>query len=612
MQRPFTRITGKRKHTLFGVFDIETWGFSATDKDFALGVVNLGHGDIHRFSDREEMVAFMTGRQCRGYTLFAHNMSKFDGLCLFGDPSVFFGAENVLLKGGKWIVAKYKQGTYDYKGEKRQGKYTVQFADSLNIFESSVEKIGEKLGYPKGHTPEKFINATHEAITEEDFMYCEQDTEIIYRAIETLQNELNELRVTAPSIAMHYFQRNFLEGTYFVNRELDDLFHSAYYGGRVEAYKLYEITPHNWTYDINSLYPWVMYMGYFPNPNKIRRLSNPTINQLIAIMGEYEGMARVTVKHAKSKICYLPYKREDGKVIFPHGEFVGSYCFPELRYALQTGKLEIESIDYVIYGERMESPFKAFIAKIYPLKQNGEGFIREVYKKIMNALYGKFCENHSKQEWYSERFDSVMFEKLQKDFPDVTWNPLGAETERGYYRAQSKEEDTTTNHTIYAWGSYITSMARCENAKWQDKIRELGIDCYYTDTDSFVTSGELPQEWVSSTELGLLKCEDKPPMHYIHGNKDYTRVGGVRQTKGVARGKANKPETTGYHPITRIGNVFQFTRLVGVKEARRNSKLKYGQAILITKALSSKYDKRIVGEDGETESCRVVITASDT
>jgi hypothetical protein len=612
---PFAPLTGESKFLKVGTFDIETWGFSATQDDFALGVVNLGTEGKYRFTNREDMVSFLTSRKLRGYTMFAHNLSGFDGLCLFGDPAEFFGRDNYLMKGSKWILAVYKMGTYTYKKEKKEGKYTVRFADSLNIFQTSIEKMGEALGFPKGVTPEKFKTGDRsQGLTEEDFVYCEQDTEILLQALLALQTELGELRPTAPSIAMHYFQRHFLKGKYWIDREKDSHFRDAYYGGRVEVYRMSQIPLINFTYDINSLYPYVMRDGTFPNPNTMRHIEKPDLECFLSILETCEGMAKLTVRTEHTEIGYLPIKRPDKKVIFPEGLFTGSWCFPEIRYALATGKVEIEEIHYVTYGERMDSPFKDFVDFCYPRKSNGKGFVRELYKLIMNSLYGKFCEFHGFNEYYSFHFDPEMFEMLRLKFgPDkVEWLPLHPDSEAGYFRCLESEDNPRTKgpfteHTIYAWGSYVTSLARVENAQWQDKIRALGIECFYTDTDSFFTDSKLPQEWVHSKELGKLKLEAKLPIIRMYGNKDYQRLNHIRQTKGVARGEANKLEEI-------APNTFRFRRIVRVKEARRrasSNRVKYGECIVITKELNPKYDKRTVGPDGKT-ICQVVQLAGNT
>ena len=606
MERPFGPLKGKTKFAKIGTFDIETWGFDASHERhstspqdvFALGVVNLGNGRLFRFTSRDEMVRFLTSRECRGYTLFAHNLSGFDGLCLFGDPAVFFGTENVLLKGGKWIIARW-----------HDGKNTIRFADSLNLFQTSIERMGKDLGFPKGDTPLKFIKGSREPIEEQDFVYCERDTEVLLKALTVLWEELGEIRPTAPSLAIHYFQRNFVDREWWVNRELDSRFKSAYYGGRTEVYQIGPLSGNNYTYDYNSLYPDVMRNGNFPDPSTLKEKNHPSISDFERILLDYEGVARIRVSHAQSEIGYLPVHREDRRTVFPIGNFWTNVCFPEIRYALQTGQVRLEEIEWVVFGKRLPSPFARFVDTIYPKKveasQRGD-FRKELWKLLLNALYGKFCEHHIENEWYCTEYSEVLHRELIAKFQDVKWEPLGEDAERGYFRTgPASTHEAFTSHTIFSWGAYITSLARAKNARTQDEIRALGIPVYYTDTDSFITPAPLPTDWVHESELGMLKLEHKPRMERINGNKDYQREGAARQTKGVARGKANDLEVVGFDPYTHQPNAYRFVRLVRVREARRRG-LICGSRLYITKVLKGTYDKRTVIEGGKTVPCRLV------
>ena len=597
-KRPFGPLKGASKFTKLGTFDLETWGFRADGDDaFALGVVNLGDGRRYRFTERDAMVAFLTSRECRGYTMFAHNLSGFDGLCLFGDPSEFFGTENVLLKGGKWIVARWKDG-----------KNVVRFCDSLNIFQTSIEKIGEALHFPKGDTPQKFILGTHEPITEEDFRYCEQDTEVLLRALELLRDELGEVRPTAPSLAIHYFQRNFVDREWWIDDEADQRFKEAYYGARTEVYFKGDLPEgDNFTYDINSLYPESMQNGDFPDPSALTEELSPTHGRFTNILRDFEGCAKLSVECSGTEIGYLPVRREDRRIIFPLGKFEGTWCFPEIRYALATGTVKIKDISWCVFGPRISSPFKGFVDTVYPLKVKYAGdFRRELYKLLQNSLYGKFCEHHIENEWYCSRFDEALYLKLKEKYGDIRWERMDDLSEKGYFKTgPNSTHEARTAHTIFSWGAYITSISRVSNARWQDKIRAAGAHVYYTDTDSFVVDRPLPDDWVSPTILGALKLEKYSRMERIDGNKDYTREGGPRQVKGVARGKANGCQIVGYSPTTHRPNAYQFTRLVRVREARRRG-LKYGSRLLITKILKDNYDKRVVLENGGTEPCRLV------
>ena len=54
----------------------------------------------------------------------------------------------------------------------------------------------------------------------------------------------------------------------------------------------------------------------------------------------------------------------------------------------------------------------------------------------------------------------------------------------------------------------VTSYSRIEMIKFKMELDKLGINLYYTDTDSIFVDGELPQHLVGN-ELGLMKDELK-------------------------------------------------------------------------------------------------------
>ena len=609
LPQPFSPLKGKPQATRFGTFDTETWGFNADNsqgKSFALGVCYID-GEFIRFTKPEAMRDFMLRDKFRGVTWYAHNLSGFDGPLLFGDPAIFFGSKGILMKGGKWILAKYQKAkSRDEKLEKDRTS-TIKFADSLNIIQKSISQIGEDLGFPKGKTPEKFIRGTHEAITDEDFQYCEQDTLILYKALEFVALELGELRPTAPSLAMHYFQRNYLKRTYWTDHNQDMNFKLAYYGGRVEAYRLREIPLGDMYYDINSLYPKAMKEARFPDPEKYKTLVNPTVAEFRHILSEYEGEALLTVHQANSYIGYLPVRDKDNKVTFPVGNLTGHWCFPEIRYALSTGKIEIESVASVTYSPGIESPFAGMVDFAYAIKRDNKGFKKEVFKLLLNSLYGKFGEYHIGNEWYSSTFDRELLAELEKTYGEgkIRWIPLGREGDSGYFSTTDDSQyDRWTSHTIFSWAAYVTSTARVINAEYQDKIRALGIEIYYTDTDSFLCSGELPSEWINK-ELGFLKYEPDHSIAYINGNKDYRlRETGIRQTKGIPRGKANNSLPIAYSLKTHEITHYSFTRLIRVKESRRRG-IPVGSPLQVVKNISEKYLKRTPDTTGNTSPLRL-------
>jgi hypothetical protein len=99
----------------------------------------------------------------------------------------------------------------------------------------------------------------------------------------------------------------------------------------------------------------------------------------------------------------------------------------------------------------------------------------------------------------------------------------------GYWVTPGEKRDIYTNHTIFAFCSYITSTARITLYKHIERAR----DVYYCDTDSILTPTELP----TGTALGDLKLEGivregiflKPKTYHIkfEDGKEYKRMKGI-------------------------------------------------------------------------------------
>lgn len=95
------------------------------------------------FFDNEAMMEFMISSRFKRYKWYAHNAGKFDLIGLLGnyleDPRF-----KVIINSGRLISMKHKQNK-------------IQFVDSLNLFNTSLDNIGKAMNLPKGITPEKFI-----------------------------------------------------------------------------------------------------------------------------------------------------------------------------------------------------------------------------------------------------------------------------------------------------------------------------------------------------------------------------------------------------------------------------------------------------------------------
>jgi len=568
--------------------DIETWGLDARPEAFALGVVYDGKRGIG-FTVLEDLRNYLISPRFVGHTIYAHNGGKFDYLAIFGNFWRFFGADNVTMNESRFIQAVWRD---------RVARSAIYFRDSLNIMPTSLAKIGEKFGYAKGETPSKFIEGKRQPLERTDFEYCKRDCELLWRALTYFQDRLGGLRPTLPSTAMAVFRREFFPAAspIYVCRREDLAFRDAYYGGRVEAYRLGKLDLPNYTYDINSLYPTAMRRAHFPAPDGLVEKSDVSPAELENdLLGHFEGFASATVTHPDSALGYLPHVGAEGKLTFPVGTFAGSWCFPELRYFVAHGG-RIDSVSRVVFSRRRDSPFVGYVDKYYALKRDAQGFERDMAKLMLNALYGKFGEYHEQNQRYAEGFDEGTLAEYRRVYGDANFEPISRYRSDGYYTFPSRDAGIA-GHSVFSWAAYITSEARVINLEVQAAIRAVG-EVYYTDTDSFTTTAEIgttesPDSLrnLVGDELGQLKLESRNKLE-IRGNKHYVLEDGSVVLKGVKRG------------AKMTDGAYRWESIVGLKESIRR-RITPGTPLIRARAPVSLYDKRIVHKDGSTEPIKL-------
>lgn len=148
-------------------FDNETWGKDATK--FAIGMVKNLSGTISkRFTDSKTMKEFIISQES-GSIFYAHN-AEYDMAGLF-DVEEFIDMDKVY--PSRLIVA--------FMGD-------IQFRDSLCLFPMPLSKLGESLGFPKGKTPQKFIEGIECEIDDNDWKYLERDCDILVKGISELHD----------------------------------------------------------------------------------------------------------------------------------------------------------------------------------------------------------------------------------------------------------------------------------------------------------------------------------------------------------------------------------------------------------------------------------------
>ncbi len=560
----------------FYVFDVETKKLSTDTEDtitnarpqnFVFGCI-YGNNYRRAFSSIKEWELLIADARFNNAILFAHN-AEYDLSALYGN--IITNLDAKALFNGRFICAR---------------RHQFMFADSFNIFPFSVKEIGKQIGLEKLEIPSDILLKGFRDITQKHIEYCYRDCEIVWNALRTIFEITGATKITLAGLALRYFRTEFQEHGISYDERYSTEFFKSYYGGRVEAFKLGKVKAYK--YDINSMYPYAMKNCVFPNPKYLKCKKNIPPKLLLYLLKRNEGLAKVSIFHKKSKVGYLPYRR-DGKLIFPVGNYTGIWNFNELRYALEKKVIEIKRVSYTVYGPPYESPFKNFVDEVYAKRLASTGIYKTIYKLILNSLYGKFAQ---RIKWDSEYFTDIPYDKM-KELADnnvkFQVKLFNSKRKDGFLETETEKDFL---HTIPIFSSYITSFSRVHLLQYLTKHSKY---IAYCDTDSIATTMRLSY---NSTLLGELKREPVT-MTEIKGNKSYTEIHDNETVSIKLKGVPVK--------ATQIGTArYRYQKMIKTREALARG-IDPGVFNFVEKEIRAVYDKRIVQKKGNT----IAITLSE-
>jgi len=563
---PYLYKTARKEYVddEFFVFDIETVKrrgdneetiTNATPRNFLFGAI---YGANHHkvFYSIKDFKKEIEHKRYKNKILFAHN-AEYDLSGIFGN--IYKNLDPRAIFNGRFICANYNH---------------ITFADSFNIFPSSVGNIGKELGLQKMELEYELLPTNKRNITQEQIDYCIRDCEIVWKALQKIFQEAGAVRLTLAGLSLDFFRNTYLKHSIKFNDTYNDYFFNSYYGGRVEAFRLGKVKAYK--YDVNSMYPFAMVKAIFPNPDKLKSKKEPSPTEAKYLIGRYEGVIHCQVEHEKSFIGLLPYKR-DGKLIFPTGVFTGWWNFNEIRYAISTKRVKIIHVEEIVYAPPYETPFNDYVIDLYNKRKNSTGIYKSIYKLLMNSLYGKFAQRIKYETTY---FPEIPYERIQlmKEL-ERKFNIKLFSSKRKDCFIELEKANQYTKHTIPIFASYITSFARIELLKYLIKHEK---DICYCDTDSIALT---TKQKYNSSELGGLKMEPAI-ITEIRGNKNYIEIEN-NETKLKLKGVPKKH--------TKIQGKYRYQKMTKTKEAlRRNTEA--GTFNFVEKEISELYDKRIINK----------------
>lgn len=478
------------------VFDFETTTDPADCRVWAWAVCNIENPDeTHVGIDISTFLEFCE-RNPDEY--WAHNLA-FDGEFILSHILTHGWEYSNKLRDRTFSTLisnqrKFYQMKLCFKREKRKGSICATFKDSLKKLPMSVDKIARGFNLPLSKLEIDYseYRAPGHKLTKDEYDYIINDVRIVALALRE-QFGLGLDRLTIGSDALNGYkdlQENFKQLFPVLPQKMDEKIRLAYRGGWTYAnprYQADESHPSRTVkagsvYDVNSLYPSVMYDKVLPHGYPVR------------FDGEYQ-----TDKLRPLYIQFLTCSCELKPGYLPTLQIKGNPYFKPHEYVTNTGgmvELALTNVDLDLLFEHYNvevmcynggfkfSPCKGvfcgYIDYWSEVKANNKGAKRQLAKLMLNSLYGKFATNP----------DVTPMVPYLKDDGSVGYRLGVGETREPVYTAMA---------------CFITAYAR----ETTIRAAQANYDRFlYADTDSIHLLGcQVPDLDVHPTRLGAWKEE---------------------------------------------------------------------------------------------------------
>lgn len=374
-------------------------------------------------------------------------------------------------------------------------KNIVTFRCSYKVMPNSIDAIGKMFNIPKLHETHNYeeykLYKSINDVTEEELMYIHNDVRILRELVKYLKDN-KMMSISLSTNAYKFWKKDkFMLTKYQLIRpsdEICDIVDKSYRGGITKINYQYanKVVEDVISYDVNSLYPSVMYENSMP-----------------CGMGEIYNSLEDAKANGKKKFIIKLFV-SDAKVLDGYQAFIGvggftfssSYVYKEHLVNCELNLWEEEynlfkicyDGDYkvvkVVGFDSANYVFKDYIDHWMQVKMDAttSGNIpqRQFAKLMLNSLYGKFGMNEQR---YSK-------------------TPVGISDGEIVYNIN----DSMTAYYYKPIASYITSMARCKLVSAIIMCRNRFVYC---DTDSIYLRGtEQPDGLpVDDVKLGYWKFE---------------------------------------------------------------------------------------------------------
>lgn len=486
------------------------WGASPIQACFQLTTPTPPSGEPSEFVESTREFAygntidgFMEWVSTENTVCYFHNL-KFDGHFimdwLFSNgythaPKTPLGGEFSTLITGGFGSAVYAITVMFDNGVR------VEFRDSLKKLPMPVSAIANsfELGEVKGDIDYVEFRPRNHMPTWEEVDYIRRDVQIVAQALQiTFMRGL--VKLTNASDALSDFRgevRGFNRLFPVFDVEIDAQLRLAYRGGWTYVDKRHKgnIVGEGSVYDVNSLYPSVMYFEELPYGHPVRT------DTMEDIPDHPLKIYHVTIT-AKLKRDHLPTIQVKGSTYFLATEYVEEITEPT--------EFTLTSVDWELWNEHYDielyevhdvwhfrsrvGMFREYIRRWTLEKIQNTGGKRVIAKLMLNSLYGKFATNpiHESRVPVFEN-NVVRYRKGETEIGAPVYVPMGA---------------------------FITAYARAYTIRSAQKNYDRFI---YADTDSLHLLGTEPPSGirVHASALGKWKHEYNFVRARYHRAKSY-------------------------------------------------------------------------------------------
>jgi hypothetical protein len=505
-------------------FDLETITSASGLMNAYLFSMFNGKDKLSWFIDSpEDLFKELLRNKYYGYSVYAHNLSRFDLVFLFkylaslaqeGIYSVDIIKKDDQVKSIK-IFNQDKKVSITLKDSYLL--LPASLADLANLFLESQQKTKEPVYVGDPDSPYYTGSLEHYSKDVELIMdldewknkvrdYCINDSVILYDILIKFRTLIwDNWKIdatnypTVTSLAFALFRQNYLEEGVIpiIKGKAYNFIKESYTGGSTEMYKPNPEGP-VYCYDVNGLYP--SQMATWGMPTGVIRQFEGDITILDQDRYYWIGDAQVSTK----KDLYQPYlqvhqmtPQGSARTVAPNGTFRMKINSCEYFNALKDYNIQVRSgflfdktnifYEYVndMYYLRLQYP------KDHPLNM--------IAKLMQNSLYGRFALNPVLENHLFCSFE--LLKELSQTANIVEEMTLGEDLMFVSYT--SKDEIESSVKTSISIASAVTAYARVEMSKFKNNP---DFELYYTDTDSIFIDKPLPDHMVG-TRLGQMKLE---------------------------------------------------------------------------------------------------------